>query len=404
MNVNKRTRADGTVVWRARYPDPTRGGRRQIERRFRTKREAERWITSQRAASQRGEHIDPRDNGRTINDLAADWRDTWGSLKPKTTHGYESILHRHILPRWGGAKVGAIPPEAIQDWINGLAAERAPATVRRVYGVLRSVLNLAVKRRYITANPCESVELPRQGPKREQLFLTAEEVAALAEAIDPFYRALIYTAAYAGLRSGELGALRRRDVDLLHGTLTVRESLADVSGKLVFGSTKTGVTRRVGLPRFLAELLTEHLDGIDGGPDALVFPGPEGGPMRHHNFYLRHFKPTVKRRSCDGCADEVSAKAKRCPGCKSDKLAYLLPPPKHGLRFHDLRHTCASLSLAVAPNLMVVKERLGHTDIQTTVNIYGHLLPSVEDALAEGLEGLFQGASVPENVRELHRS
>ena len=72
----------------------------------------------------------------------------------------------------------------------------------------------------------------------------------------------------------------------------------------------------------------------------------------------------------------------------------------HKLRFHDLRHTCASLSLSIAPNLHVVKERLGHEDIRTTVNIYGHLLPSVDAALADGLGALYDSAE-PNNMREL---
>jgi integrase len=310
VNINKRVYGDGRVRWRARYPDPTRGGKKQVERLFPARREAERWLTSQKAAVQRGEHIDPKDNQRRFEQVAEAWRETWLDLEPKTQAGYRAILNRHVLPRWTGVRIGAVSPEAIQEWINELAGERHPNTVRRIYSVLRAVLKVAVERRYLTANPCDAVKLPRAPAVAidQRVFLSASEVAALAEAIPSHYRVLVYTAAYTGLRAGELGGLRRRDVDLLHGTLNVERALKDVSGQLHFGSTKTAKARRVGMPKFLIDMLTEHLEALDGGPDGLVFRGPDGGPLRHANFYQRHFKPAV---------------------------ATALSPEKRGLRFHD---------------------------------------------------------------------
>lgn len=98
------------------------------------------------------------------------------------------------------------------------------------------------------------------------------------------------------------------------------------------------------------------------------------GLLRHGLFYKRVFKPAVARA---------------------------LPADKQALRWHDLRHTCASLSLSVAPNLHVVKERLGHEDIRTTLNTYGHLVPSVDAALADGLSALFTGKPAEPNVTQL---
>lgn len=381
MNLHKRTYKEPSgktrTVWRARYPDPTKGGKAQIERQFATKREAERWLTAQRSALQRGEHIDPRESARTVGSVAEEWRGTWLDLKPKTRVGYESILNRHVLLRWEGVRVGAVTPEAIQDWVNELAEEREPATVKRVYGVLRSVLKVAVERRYITANPCDPVRLPRQeaAAVRDRVILTAGEVTALAEAITPHYRVLVYAAAYTGLRSGELLALRRKDVDLLHGKLNVDRNLSDVSGHLVFVSPKSSEARSVGLQKFLTDLISEQLSSCESGPEALVFPAPGGGPLRHHNMYLRHFKPAVKEA---------------------------LPPEKHALRFHDLRHTCASLLIAAGAHPKAIQEHLGHKDIQTTFNVYGHLLPSAQEALAAALDETFNGASeLPANVAEL---
>jgi len=147
--------------------------------------------------------------------------------------------------------------------------------------------------------------------------------------------------------------------------------LKDVSGHLIFGSTKTGKARRVGLPKFLVDMLSEHLEALSGGPDALIFTGPDGGPLRHHNMYLRHFKPAVRNA---------------------------LPPDKHALRFHDLRHTCASLLIAAEAHPKAIQEHLGHKDIQTTFNVYGHLLPSAQKALAAALDAAFERV---DNVRSL---
>jgi hypothetical protein len=139
-------------------------------------------------------------------------------------------------------------------------------------------------------------------------------------------------------------------------------------------------------------MLAEHLTGsVPGGtgPDALIFTAPEGGPVRHGLFYRRVFKPTLVGDEDNKDPD------KRRKGA--------LPKHLHGLRWHDLRHTCAALSLEVQPNLAMVQARLGHEDIRTTINVYGHLLPSVEAALSEGLTATFNEANPPDNVTRLPR-
>jgi integrase len=159
----------------------------------------------------------------------------------------------------------------------------------------------------------------------------------VAEAIDPQYRVLVYTAAYTGLRAGELGGLRRADVDLLRGVLHVRRALKDVNGRLELGPTKTRAQRTVSLPTFLRQMLAEHLSQPSPGgtgPDAPVFTMKGGGRLRHGLVYGRYFRRAV---------------------------AAALPPETHGLRFHDLRHTCASLSIAAGAHPKLIAARLGHS-------------------------------------------
>jgi hypothetical protein len=166
------------------------------------------------------------------------------------------------------------------------------------------------------------------------------------------------------------------------------------------------------LPTFLKNMLTEHLaEPSHRGPgagrqvvvirdtrtgpqfatsadpfdmDALVFTTATGCAVRHNLFYKRVFKPAVKGRKA----------TERKPAIEA-----ALPERLHALRWHDLRHTCASLSLAVpGGNLHVVKERLGHDDIRTTINIYGHLTESVDAALADGLDAMHSESAPAGNV------
>ena len=390
-HITKRKYANGLTKWRARYPDPSKGGTAQIEQTFDRRANAERWLTDQAAAVQRGEHVNPVGGRASLAALAEAWRATWINLEPKTKAGYESILNAHVLPRWGKVQLKGLTCDAIQKWINELAADLAPDTVRRIHSVLRSVLNIAVERRYLGTNPCDAVRLPKKAPGSEMLFLTAAQVDDLANAITPHFRTLIYTAAYTGLRAGELGALRRSDVDLTRGILRVERALKEVNSAgladsdrgLIFGPTKTGATRHVGLPKFLGDMLAAHLDREGQRRDGVqpqgvlvenapVFTSLEGDPLRHGNFVKRHFKPAV---------------------------AAALPASLAGLRFHDLRHTAASLLIAAGAHPKAIQTHLGHRDITTTLNVYGHLLPSVEAALTDALDATYASAQVAD--REL---
>jgi integrase len=255
-------RRDGTTKWQARYWDPKDPSRR-VEKTFAKQREAERWLTTQGAAVLDGTHVNPRRSERPFPIAAEAWRETWADLEPKTKGGYEAILTRWLIGerdplhlgrpcRFRNVKVGAVTPEMVQRFVNELASARQPNTVRRIYSVLRGVLKVAVERRYLAVNPCDAVKLPGKGANRNgarptrMLFLNPPEVRTLAAAMPrPSDRLAVYIAAYCGLRAGELWALRRSDVDLLHGTLSVERALkeintsADTDKGLLLGPTKT---------------------------------------------------------------------------------------------------------------------------------------------------------------------
>jgi integrase len=146
-------------------------------------------------------------------------------------------------------------------------------------------------------------------------------------------------------------------LDLLRGRLEVRGSLAEVGGRIVEGPTKTRKARTVVIPRFLASMLAEHLPKYASG--GYVFSSRDGGPVRHRNFMHRHYDPAVAR------AELVE-----------------------GLRFHDLRHTCAALLIASGAGLQEVKEHPGHS-IRTTSDRYGHLSDEARERLRDRLDATF---------------
>jgi integrase len=367
--------------WQARIPDPTRPGTtHKVERTFRTKREAEAWEHAQHADKQRGEWVDPRKAERRFSEVVVAWQQAWPNRLSNGTQAlYTGILTTHINPTFADVPIGRIDRGAVQRFVNELtAAGLASGTVRNAYACLRNALNTAVRYGWIRSNPCTNIDLPRAA-RGEMLFLTADEVRRVAEAIDKHYRVLIYTAAYTGLRAGELLALRRCDVDLLRGVVHVRRALKDINGVLEFGDVKTAGSRRtVTLPASIRALLTEHLSSdLSGGngPEALVFPSKTGKPIRHRLFVRRHFRPTVA-----GWTDDAGVEH---PGVLPDKA---------GLRFHDLRHTAASLAIHAGAHPLLVSKMLGHSNVEITLNRYAHLFPDVAEALAEKLDALFVAA------------
>jgi len=145
---------------------------------------------------------------------------------------------------------------------------------------------------------------------------------------------------------GELAGLRRRRVDLLHGTVQVAEIVVEVGGVLHIGPPKTRASRRtVGLPRFVAEELADHLaDPADpADPEAFVFTAPQGGPLRVTGFRARVWRPATRAAGLDG------------------------------LRIHDLRHTAVALWIAAGANPKEVAARAGHASVSFTLDRYGHL-------------------------------
>jgi integrase len=211
-------------------------------------------------------------------------------------------------------------------------------------------------------------------------FLTAEQVAALADAITPRYRLAVTFAAYEGLRAGELWALKARRVNELTRAVDVVEAVAELSnGELIEGPTKTGKVRTIGLPTFLLDDFKTHLSTFGTTDEGHVFSSTEGAQVRHGNFRRRHFEPAVRAAG--------------------------LP---ERLRWHDLRHTCAALLIDAGRHLEEIKDHLGHSSIRVTSDRHGHLFPKARVAVADALDVTYRRAlderfaSSPRPEADLH--
>jgi integrase len=194
--------------------------------------------------------------------LFEDFANRWAqglTRKAKTRQGYQALLANHLIPALGSWPLIAIDQPVVQEFVSDMSTRGYGArTVRNAYAVLRRVMKLAVVAGVLPSSPCVEIELP-SAPTTEMTFLSADQVNALADAITPHFRLLILFAAYTGLRSGEIAALRWRRVDLRTGKVEVAESAADVGGRFVYGTTKTGKVRAVPLTRFLCKALGETL-------------------------------------------------------------------------------------------------------------------------------------------------
>ena len=328
--------------WQVRYIDPAG---RERSKTFRRKVDAEKYLIHVEAQKQRAEWINPELSSTLLEDWAESWLANRTHLKPKTFSGYESLLKVHILPRFGSAPLDRIDSLSIEAWIADLKASGLSASrIRQAHNVLSQILKSAVRARYLPANVAEGIDLPRK-PRREQLFLTPNEVDRLAREVEDEYRTLVYVFAYGALRWGEATALRRRRVDVLRGTLDVAESLAEVGGGLHFGPTKNYRDRVVTLPKFLREMLNHHLVTYTAPePNALLFTASNGSPMRNSNFSSNIWRPAVQAAG--------------------------LPD---GLRVHDLRHTAVAILISQGVHPEAITRFLGHSSIMATMDIYGHL-------------------------------
>lgn len=351
--------------WQSRYRNAT-GRLVTAPRTFSTKAEASRWLAAVEADQARGLWVEPSAGKITLVDYALQWLRSKANISPRTREIYEGQLRLHVLPSVasGAPALGDYPlskltPELIRTWYAALTEERSQSIAAKAYTRLRQILNQAVEDDRIPKNPCR---ITGGGAERhpEQRFLSIKELLELAEAMPDRYRALVLTAGLAGLRQGELFALRRRDVDLDAETITVRRKrLRLASGDVIEDDPKSSAGRRtVALPEPLVAELSRHLSVfVVADPDAYVFTSSTGLPLERGNFRGRVWLPATRRVGLEG------------------------------LRFHDLRHTAGTLAAQTGATTKELMARLGHAGPRAAM-IYQHATDDRDRRIAERLAAM----------------
>lgn len=326
-----------TGRYRARYRDPL--GHQPVKT-FDRKADAQRFLLEVEADKARGLWVDPRGADVPLAEWARDFLALARRLAPGTQSTYKRDLERYVLPRFGSYRLGRLPAEEIENWLNDeLDAGSAPSSVHRHYRSLRRVLQVAVEKKKLAANPCDAVEPPRV-PKREMAFLTWAQAVDLTEAHGDRYKVLIYLAVDGGMRWSELIGLRRSKLDLGRRKVRVTEQLVRLETgewRRTPPTTAAGV-RSITLSSVTAELLDAHLERFSlPGPDGLVFPNATLNPLVADSFWGNHFTPAQLRSGV------------RC-------------------RFHDLRHTSVALAIAQGAHPKAIQARMGHSSINVTLD------------------------------------
>jgi len=309
----------------------------------------------------------------TLREYAASWLKTYVAVacKPRTQELYEAMLRLHVLPELGDVLLNEISREQIRRLLAAKAeAGLSRGSLQNILAPLRELLNHAVEDGLIPTNPAARLgrrlaRLRGEDEGRRVEILTEPELAhllATAETEYPDYRDLITTVAWTGLREGEAFGLQWGDVDFYGGFLEVRRTVSYRKGQLLIGSPKSGKSRRVDLPQALVLRLADRYEvtkaeAAFGGKEPVpwIFPNRAGRPLDTTNFLSRVWYPLLTK-----------AGLRRVP-------------------FHTLRHTYASLLIMRGENLAYIKDQLGHSSIQVTVDLYGHLIPGANRGAVDAL-------------------
>ena len=311
-----------------------------------------------------GAAVEPHGPRTLLRDWVADWLPTQASRAASTQAKVANQLKVHVLPAWGDVPLGSIDTLAVQTWVAKLSQTHAPVTVKGLHTLLSSILAAAVRANLLAANPAtlQRGDLPRMRPRSER-YLTAEEIAAVADACGARhegYGALVHVAGWTGLRWGEVSALRWCDVDTAAGELHVRQAAMNVNGHVTYTQPKTAAaTRDVVLDQDTVTVLEKQRAGHKGdngaGSRELVFTTPNGGAIAYG-----YFRPSIWT-----------------PALSTAGLEHV--------GVHALRHSHAAICIAAGMDVLTLSRRLGHTSAAMTLDRYGHLRRDHVDATRDVL-------------------
>lgn len=363
-----KARGDGfSFLIRVAGPD----GKTRVERHtFKTEKEARRKFDELQHKKNTGEAVAA--SRLTVGQHLESWLRDYAALKVDvgTLEDYETIVRNHLVPAFGPILLEKLRSPEIQKLYREKLGTLSASRVRLIHVVLNQAMGKAVKGRLIALNPMDGVEPPKPPKHKTTDVYDARQVVALLERSRT---SAVHIAAVlgvnTGMRLGEICALQWADVDMNAGTVFVHQSLQHTQKDgLRFKSTKNEDSRLIPLPASALSELSRHKDEQDARRETLgqlwkehglVWPNDDGTP-RNPNQASKTFHDFIRRTD--------------------------LPP----IRFHDLRHTHATLlgHAKIAPN--VVKERMGHKTLAITMDLYTKVFRTAHDEAADAMENLLR--------------
>ncbi len=383
--TSKKTRrhyGEGTVFlrkdgrWQANISlgrDEATGKRKRLTRYGKTKDEAYAELHKALEEQRKGILIQP--NQQTVGNFLNDWLEHVHrtTLKLSSYLLYRRCLDNHIIPALGYIKLQKLHQSHVQAFYTKKLDEGlAPSNIQLFHAILHEALDHAVEWEYVVRNVCDLVHPPRLVRKRKPRFLTKEQALHLLKALrGQQLEALVSLALATGMRRGELLALRWSDMNLEDGSIQVQRTVDRLPGYGLYESEPKSDSsrRRIVLPGRIVEVLKQHraeqLDAQQRAGDKwrdldIVFSSRVGGFIEPAQIN-RRFNAAVKAAG--------------------------LPP----MRFHDLRHSAATLLLAMGIHPKVVQELLGHSQISITMNLYSHVLPSMQRGAMQDMDRFLRG-------------
>jgi integrase len=341
---------------------------------FEAKVDAEGWLRDERKIISDGAWMPPKLRAAaarvaqppTLEEYSANWIDS-RTLRPRTRAHYQALLDRHILPYLGDFQLIAITPVMVRNWHAGLDS-KTPTYRAHAYSLLKTILNTAVAEQLIGSNPC----MVRGGSSSQTVHksrpATLEELTIIVNHMPERLRLSVLIAAWCGLRYGEIAELRRGDIDLDQRVVRIRRAVARVAGeKPIIGPPKSSAgVRDVAIPPHLLGEFKAHLaDHVVVGARALLFPSARGTN--------RHLAPATMFRHFN--------RAREAAG-------------RPDLRWHDLRHTGATLAAATGATLAELMGRLGHSSVHAAMR-YQHAAADRDRVIAEALSRMAEVVSLP---------
>jgi integrase len=297
---------------------------------------------------------------------------------------YTGLANNHVVPAIGACRINQLKAHHVDELLQSVKSTKSkrsgsPRLRQQIYDFLKKVLATAVRRGTLARSVCDAVDRPNV-PKTEISTLSEAQAAVLLKTArtDRFF-ALYTLDLNSGLRWGELAGLRWRDIDALGGMISLQRALITAKSvnhngvlkeRPVVAETKSGRGRHVAVPEFVIRALQEHKERMAAeGHLEFVFCDTKGGPLRRSNFFRRSFQPLLKK------VNEQLPSAEKLP---------------HRFRFHDLRHTHATFLLKAGVHPKIVSERLGHSTVAITLDVYSHVLPSMQRPAVDAMNRIFR--------------